>query len=469
MNRTSALPLRHTKGDGLPHEGARIAETARAVGIDLMPWQAEAYAVATQREGASYRWPVVICSVPRQSGKSTLCRLLVLDRLVNGTAVTDRPWEAALTAQTRNDAARFLIDWGQQSVGEWGIVSTRGVGNEVLSCGRNVIRPYAPVPSAVHGRTLAAFLWDEAWSVDHERGREILQAAAPAMITRPDRQIWMVSTAGTAESRFFREWVERGAAGEACLIEYGAPPDADITDIADWARWHPAYGHTQDAAGIRQAASWFADDDAGFRRAYCNQWPDAAATVGAIHPDDWSAAADPDPPLPEHGRAVFALDVDPYGLSASIVAAWQDGARTRVEVADHREGASWLVGRVPELLQRHGARSVWAQDYGPAVATLDALERAKVKVEKITSKQSASAVQAFLTAVGDGAVSHAGQDVLTRSALAVGTRAFGDGVQWQRRGSGVTSPITAASWAVWAAARAKPRLTRPRVVILGAS
>ncbi len=446
-------PAYATAHEGLPDESERIAATAARFGLTLMPWQRDALAVATQHEAGAYRWPVVVISVPRQSGKSIALKALVLDRLLHGGL--HGQWEGALIAQARQDAARFLLDWSEHS--ELGMKVYRGIGNERLLVGPNQVRPYAPMPSAMHGRSLNAVLWDEAWSVDVERGREIMQAATPAMVTKRDRQTWFVSTAGTPESLFLRSWVDKGRGGEACLVEYAAPADADIDDLAGWARWHPAYGYTQDADGIRQARAMFDGDEAGFRRAYCNQWPEAQASRGTIDPETWNALADEAPPVPERGSAVLAIDVDMHALSSSIVAAWRDGQAMRVELVDHRPGVTWLLPRLRALMETHGVYAVWAQDYGPVVATTDALERERVTVERVGSKQASAAVQAFLTAVGDGAVRHNGQDELTRAALAVGLRPYGDGVQWQRRGTIATSPITAASWAIWALSRKKAR------------
>lgn len=454
-----------TPHSGLPDESERIAATADVIGLQLMPWQRDALAVATQHSDGAYLHPVVVVSVPRQSGKSVALQALALDRLVNG-GLSGR-WEGALIAQTRMDAARFIVDWGDAGR-ELDLIAFRGVGNERLHCGGNQLRAYAPSPSAMHGRSLNSVLWDEAWSVDPERGREILQAAVPATITRRDRQTWMVSTAGTAESSFFREWVEKGRAGDVCLIEYAAPADTDIADLAGWAAWHPAFGFTQDADGVRQARAMFPHDEAGFRRAYCNQWPETGGTRRAIDPGDWGALAVEPPELPEDARdAVLAMDVDLHGLSASIVAAWRIDGRPHLELVDHRDGVGWMAGRLEALRERHGIREVWAQDYGPSTAAVDMLQRQRFEVQVIGSKATAAAVQAFLTAVRDGAVTHHGQPALTAAALAIDTRPYGDGLQWQRRVDGATSPITAASWALWALAR-KRRRSSLRIVVAGA-
>lgn len=449
-----ANPSFATEHSGYPDQLDRVRETAAVFGLRLMPWQESAIALATQYDGDQYLHQIVVISVPRQSGKSTWTKAIAFDRLVHGGLQPG--WEGALLAQTRKDASRFILDWGAMEFP--GSKLYRGIGNEQLSIGRNLLQPYSPKPDAMHGRTLNTVMWDEIWSFDAERGREMMQAAFPAMATKRDRQTIMVSTAGSTESKFFREWVERGRSGEIALVEYSAPAEADLDDLRSWEDWHPAYGITQDSAGIKAARSMFEGDDAGFRRAFANQWPEVAATIGAIHPERWAALQIEAPPLPDRGSMAFAIDVDPFGASASIAASWrsQEG-RMVVELVDHREGTYWLLQRLKGLLKEHGARQVWAQDFGPVAATLDLLDRERIPVERIPSKAAAAATQAMLSAIGDGTLAHTGQDALTRSAIAIGTRGYGDGVQWLRRDAGITSPLTSACWAHWAGVRVKRR------------
>src|SRR5882757_3936768 len=79
--------------------GAAIAKVAAALGTPLMPWQRHVVDVACEidPEGLPVHRLVVV-TVPRQSGKTTLWGPLALHRLL--TVADASVW---LTAQKRND------------------------------------------------------------------------------------------------------------------------------------------------------------------------------------------------------------------------------------------------------------------------------------------------------------------------------------------------------------------------------
>src|SRR5258708_20886483 len=58
-----------------------------------------------------------------------------------------------------------------------------------------------------HGDTLDLGFIDEAFA---QRDSRIEQAFKPAMMTRPQPQLWVVSTAGTEASEYLRGEVDRG-------------------------------------------------------------------------------------------------------------------------------------------------------------------------------------------------------------------------------------------------------------------
>lgn len=464
-------PLFHTESHGLPNEGQAIADLAAKRGVKLMPWQRRMFDVATQHEDGAYLYPLVIVSVPRQSGKTEGLHCLVDHKLHHG-ALDGSDFEGGLTAQTRADAVMTWQAWLREYLDNDDLASRlevrRAGGSEGFALGRNRLRVYSPLPTASHGRVLSQYLWDEIWSFDETRGAEILQGVMPTMITKRDRQIWMVSTAGSVDSTFFRGYVDRGRAGDSgmCYIEYGCPPGYDALDLRHWPEWHPALGLTIDRKGIEQAKDIFGDDIPGFLRAYGNVWPEGLSNTGAIDAHVWESAGDtPDDVPPAAGQgACVAVDVDPYGLSASICVAWRDGKTVRVELAEHREGVAWIVPRATEICARLRVRQIVGHDYGPCVPTLDRLERSGLSVQRMTGRQASAATQDFLSGLREGRIRHVRSDLLTQTAAQIQTRPYGDGVQWVRKGSGVTSALTAATWAV-AAVESQKMYGVPRIVV----
>jgi hypothetical protein len=100
-----ATPKYATRRDpSAPTDGARIARIAQAIGKPFMPWQRLVVDVATEREDSgAYRYEIVMVTVPRQSGKTTLVGPVQLDRVIMNSSI-----KAFYTAQTGKDArSRF--------------------------------------------------------------------------------------------------------------------------------------------------------------------------------------------------------------------------------------------------------------------------------------------------------------------------------------------------------------------------
>jgi hypothetical protein len=171
------------------------------------------------------------------------------------------------------------------------------------------------------------------------------------MVTRPQPQLWVVSTAGTHRSAYLRGKVDAGRArvgaghrSPVAYFEWSAVEGSDPADPATWWATMPALGHTVTEQTI--AAEFERLELADFCRAYLNWWPgEIPADWQVVDEADWlaladlaSAAVDP---------VAFAADVTPDRSAAAIAGA---GARPdglgHVEVVDHRPGTGW-VGRPP--------------------------------------------------------------------------------------------------------------------------
>jgi phage terminase large subunit-like protein len=134
---------------------------------------------------------------------------------------------------------------------------------------------------------------DEAWV---HQDAAVEQAVRPTMSTRPDAQLWAMSTAGTAKSVWWRGKLDTGrAAAELgvtdglCLLEWAAPNDADPTDEAVWWATMPALGRLTDVATVR--ADLANMPLAEWKRAFLNLWPDESAEGWhVIARDLWEAS-----------------------------------------------------------------------------------------------------------------------------------------------------------------------------------
>jgi phage terminase large subunit-like protein len=259
----------------------KMAVTARALGFGgLMPWQELAFGTGTEvrrRDGLpAYR--EVVIEVPRQQGKSVGTLSLMLSRGAHqpGTMIS-------YSAQTRMAGRRRMLDvwWPRirRSPLRDLVDIRKGYGSEAFVF-RNgsMIMLASGTEASDHGDTLDLAVIDEAWA---QRDATIEQALKPAMLTRPAAQLFILSTAGTELSTYFRAKVDEGRArcemgvtGTSAYTGYSAPDDADPGDPATWRACMPALGITVSVETV--AADFETMELAEFRRACLCQWPEVA-------------------------------------------------------------------------------------------------------------------------------------------------------------------------------------------------
>ena len=235
----------------------------------------------------------VVIEEPRQQGKSVSILSLMMTR-----AIAAPDTMISYSAQTRNAGRRRMLDvwWPQirRSRGLRRLVEPRrALGAEAfLFANGSMIMLASGTTTSDHGDTLDLAVIDEAWA---HRDDTIEQAVKPAMMTKDDAQLWVVSTAGTEFSAYFRGKVddgramaELGATDTAAYFGYSAPDDADPGDPATWYGCMPALGITVSEETVR---SDFATMDlAEFRRAYLCQWPEVAKPGWeVITEQEWAA------------------------------------------------------------------------------------------------------------------------------------------------------------------------------------
>lgn len=274
--------------------GPALAEVARMVGVELMPWQAHVATVALEHdESGRLVYREVAVGVPRQSGKSTLLWVLILWRMLS------TPGQKVIYgAQNRLSARNRLFDTWMPRLrrSQLGSMFTlgRATGAESLRCSNgSQMTLLSSEESAGHGDTLDLAILDEAWSLTAAAE----QSVRPAMATRRSAQLWCVSTAGTERSAFWRSKVDGGRAAAdagvtdgAAYFEWSMPADvADIGDPELWRSYHPALGNTIDEKVL--ATDLASMDPHEWRRAYGNVWSSDALTGWAvISKNDWDAA-----------------------------------------------------------------------------------------------------------------------------------------------------------------------------------
>lgn len=437
--------------------GPAVAQLAQAMGKPLMPWQRYVADTALEvDDDGRFVYKLVIVTVPRQSGKTTLFGAVMDHRAL--IVPRGRVW---FTQQSGKDAVDWLINEHWPLLAPFGseVHLRRAAGSEHIRWRRSagMVRPFPPTADGLHGKTSDLVVADEVWAFSLVRGQELDQAIVPTMSTRPNATTWKVSTAGDATSTWWLGNVETGRAAAAAgrtdsiaYFEWACPDELDPCDPGSWPLYHPAFGRTISAESMQSALLTLGPDE--FARSMGNRW---VSTVSRVIPlQAWRAAAEPEQPQPEVGRVALAFDVAVDRSDAAIVAAWRDDTGVgHIEVADHRVGVGWVPDRMAELVERWRPVSVSYDAAGPALDVADVLGRSGVDLVGLKARDYAAACAGLLEGlVADPPkVRYRPHPALDAAANDAARRALSDMWAWARRQSaGSLSALTAATVAVWA-------------------
>lgn len=437
----SCPPRYATRRRERPTFGGRLAKVAELLGQPFMPWQRYVADVACELDPETglpvYR--EVIVTVPRQSGKTTLFLAWQIDRCLNWGRVQ----RSAFTAQTGKDARDKWIDELNPLIRQSRLAPlvrqiNEGMGNE--SCRfktGSLIRLLSTSSSSGHSKTLHQAVMDEIWHDTDDR-RE--QGLRPAMITVPDAQLLVCSTAGTHTSTVYNRKVQIGRQSVAAersgvaYFEWSAPDDWDPADEDSWWTFMPALGHTIGPEAIR--AEREAMDPAEFRRAYGNRPTGSVDMV--IHPELWRRVVDRD--ARPTGTSRFGLDVADDRSSAAIAIC---GENDVVELVEHRDGTGWVIDRCNQLTGDHGA-TVAVDFGGPAGVLAGNLHRC----QRMQGREVVQACGAMYDAIVEDEVTFRQDDAMDAAVNGVVKRPVGDNWVWSRRASTAdVTPLMAATLA----------------------
>ena len=258
-----------------------------------MPWQRHVADVALEQDPDTgllvYRR--VVLTVPRQSGKTTL----LLAKMVHRAQAFGRRQVIVYTAQTRLKARKKWEDEHlpilEQSKFKPLFTVRRQIGQEAIRWRNGSLHGLdAPTEESGHGDVLDEGVIDEAFAQEDAR---VEQGMAPAMITRPEPQLDVVSTAGKSKSKSPYLWgkveagrlaAEAGLTSGVAYFEWSAPNDADPADPATWWACMPALGWTVTEDAVRSEFQSMPLEE--FRRAYLNLWGDEAEQGWRVIPKD---------------------------------------------------------------------------------------------------------------------------------------------------------------------------------------
>jgi hypothetical protein len=455
----------------LRSEGADIGHVAAALGKPLMPWQQHVADIATEiLPDGSYKYPLVLITVPRQSGKTTLVGPWQINRLMHNPGR-----KAFYTAQTGKDArARFadLVSLVQESPIEELFTMRYAAGSESMNLpNRSSLNIFAPGPSALHGETPPLVTLDEIWKHDEIRGNELMGAIGPAQITIKNRQIVLISTMGTAQSVFMNKLIERGRAGEPgfAYFEWSMPEGMDPYDPDTWAAFHPAYGITIDQTGMAIEANRYVDNPGEWMRAYMNRRTEAEDPI--IGTEDFKLLANLGPAdAPLRREVAISYEVGWNNACAAVVASWRDAAGMPCNAIVHAApGTAWLAPFIRMISATWKPAVIAADDGGATRRITDELQNptskdlAPLEVYTIGPRDHGTACDAWLTwARDDKLLRWDGSRSLSTAVANAVLRKMSGGITFSREHSTAPIPsLIASAVGLWAYDHREETLGKP--------
>jgi len=421
-----------------------------------MPWQREVADVALEIDPDSGRFAYreVRLTVPRQQGKTTLLLAVMIHRaLLMGEAQT------IVYAAQSGVAARqkFLDDYlrvvERSAIGP-AMKPRLTNGHEAMFWDNGSRMTIASnTQKSGHGMVIDLAVIDEAFAQPDAR---LEQAFRPAMNTRPQPQLWIVSTAGTPESSQYlrgkiddgRQRAEDGATDTVAFFEWSAPDGIAPDDESAWWACMPALGHTTPIDAVRAALASGMDSDE-FRRAYLNQWCAKDADDLALPLSSWSSLSDPGSQIDT--AVAFGIDITPDRSFGAIAAyGHRDDGFGHLELIDYRPDAGWIVERISDLVRQWSPIAVVIDPQSAAGALLPDLEAAGVPVQLMTARSVAQSAGSLYDSLMAEGFRHLDQPQLTAAVAGARRRQLGDSWAFGRRSSSVDiCPLVAASFARW--------------------
>lgn len=403
-----------------PSLGPRVGQVAGALRKPLMPHQQTIADVALEVDPVTgllvYRQVVVV--MMRQNGKSELILPVITHRSMS--------WPEQRCVYTTNTSAKARERWEDVHLKRLKASPFSAMFRTRLQMAQEAVlwnngSSYSPISATPKtggtGDSIDLGVIDEAW-VHEDSGIE--QALRPAMLTRDQPQLWLMSMvpgptrAKSISSAYLRKkmsigraQVKAGLATDTAYFEYSAEEGLDPGDPATWWSCMPALGHTIPEAAVR--SDFEAMELGDFTAEYLG-WDPNEANRGwkVIGQGEWELAADVESvPL---DPVALAVDVLPDRSWAAITAAGyrEDGLR-HVEVTgslgepDYRPGTPWVIPRLREIVRAHGPCVTAITDR----ALADAAEAAGLEIHRTSMPELAAWCGVFFEAV-------AGLDVASR-------------------------------------------------------
>lgn len=305
---------------------------------------------------------------------------------------------------------------------------------------------------------------------------EQLAAVSPTLFANPNPQLNAMGTAGlTGHSSWWWTVRKRALGGDPGSFGYVGhtaerpflddegkvvQPPIDPADRSLWVESNPALSN-RPAGKMEFLEEQFRNLGPGpFAREHLCVWdapPSENETHRVIDPKSWEAAAVAgDGPGWLAPPVTVGIDSTPDGSWTSIVVAGDcpEGG-TGIELAEHREGLDWVVGRMVDLVGAHKPKAVLIDSRSAAAALVRPLANVGIEVVETTTEQVTRAAGEFLSDLTAGLIRHRSRPQLDAAVETAAKRQVSNSWTWERRDR-VASPLVAATLARWGHVEIEP-------------
>jgi hypothetical protein len=468
--------------------GPEIIRFAKhTLGIELYPWQKwwlmHAFEYADPGAGVVdrtrvYRFRTVLTLVGRQSGKTTLLKVVAL------WLMTKRPGAMVLGAAQSMDIAREAWS-GAVDIAETNYKIAKQVaavkrGNTETSLklvNGSRYRLTATRQGAGRGLSVNLLILDE---IREQKDWQAWSALSKTTIAQANGLIVAISNAGDATSVVLNQLRESALAGldpSIGLMEWSGYDGCELDDWGQIAQACPGLGYGVSAEAIR--TSMGTDPPSVFRTEILCQ--SVESLDSPISAQAWNACGDPaGSRVMEADRKFFCLDVAPEGEHATLAAASvTDSGRVRVGVVGAWSDLSRMVADLPGLIAQYQPKTLGWFPGGPAAAVMADLHQMRApgqwtaksvgkaaKVE-LKSAEIPAVCQGLAEQVRSRMIIHGNDPLLNAHVLGSHRLPMGDGWRFSRK-FGNADAAYAAAGAVHLARVARPTQRLKLVVSRGA-
>jgi hypothetical protein len=410
-----------------PTYGPRIAKVHRVLtGKKPLPWQQYYYDVIGEVDPLTgfhvYREGHL--TTMRQVGKTTNMRVVKAHRALDCT----EPQTILFAAQDGIEAKNKWLEHAQLiKRSPLGIrlsdpeQPTTSNGKEELQWDTlSTERPISSRPSSGHGETLDLGIVTEAFALVDARYEDTMLFA---MNARPDAQLLVESTEGTAESLYWNENVDENRArieedprrqGRIAFFDWSFGPDDDPSLPETWRRRIPSLGHTMRVEEVQ-----YAFDRATtpvkmrqFLRGFGNIRDTGAVAGTMFEPDVWESGARPDSAV--IGDFTFSLEISPDRAWTTVSFSGTSTVRgMHVGIARRDRGTHWFLEYLGRKMPEFKASTIYVAAGSPAALAQDDLERIGLTVVVLNRAEIAASCAGFFDDVVAGDISYTpGQEAL---------------------------------------------------------